>query len=303
MTDKNIYPIRSVFNARKGIEKGLIYNDNALTERVLLLNQSLFKWENLPDDISINYMERILLQKAEIAFFRDNILNKFLCLEYAGEGPLGIYGYYTNIRAYSNNGWYSKNLKENEFVRIGDNGLRIPLMNSIFQFIDTIKYIDEIININLNAQKTPVIFEGNKNTKLTVENIVDKYQNNVAAMIINNEFMSEPIKAMYTNAPFLVNDLYEYRTKKYNELLNMLGIQNFSNPKKERLISDEVSTDNGLTKAILNQRLYERQQAVALINKKWSLNIKVSLTDSQQDFDNDVKEGGAKNVEVHNKVG
>lgn len=32
-------------------------------------------------------------------------------------------------------------------------------------------------------------------------------------MIINNEFMSEPIKAMYTNAPFLVNDLYEYRTK------------------------------------------------------------------------------------------
>ena len=60
-----------------------------------------------------------------------------------------------------------------------------------------------------------------------------------------------------------------------NELLTFLGINNSNTDKKERLLVDEVNSNNDFILVNIDHMYDERKRAVEEINKKFNLNITV----------------------------
>ena len=63
----------------------------------------------------------------------------------------------------------------------------------------------------------------------------------------------------------------EYKKQIWNEALTFLGVNNLSNEKKERLITDEASSNNELINLNLQSMLIPRQEAAKQFNKLFGL--------------------------------
>lgn len=84
-----------------------------------------------------------------------------------------------------------------------------------------------------------------------------------------------------TDAPYVSDALYQLKTQIWNEALTYLGISNVNITKKERLITDEVTRNQGGTIASRYSRLESRKKACKEINKMFGLNIDC---DCREDF-------------------
>ena len=82
----------------------------------------------------------------------------------------------------------------------------------------------------------------------------------------NKNVNPNSIQAIQTGAPFYGTELYDLKTRYYNEALTYLGISNISFQKKERMVSDEVIRNMGGTIANRYARLNARKQACKEIN-------------------------------------
>ena len=81
--------------------------------------------------------------------------------------------------------------------------------------------------------------------------------------------------------------------------MTYLGISNINVVKKERMITDEVTRNQGGTVASRYSRLESRRQACKQINEMFNLNIWV---DYREDFQ-DIQEQEKENEELENKGG
>lgn len=102
--------------------------------QLLTLAENVFEFENLPEFIDTSYLNRQLLRKGSIAFFKDEVLG-VIALPYINLGTLDIYGRPTRIQAISRNG-YTKVLNRGEFVIMYDNNGRYPLWLDILQYAE-----------------------------------------------------------------------------------------------------------------------------------------------------------------------
>ena len=69
--------------------------------------------------------------------------------------------------------------------------------------------------------------------------------------------------------------------------MTYLGISNVNIQKKERLITDEVTRNQGGTVASRYSRLESRREAVEKINAMFGTNIEVNYREDFQQIDND----------------
>ena len=74
--------------------------------QLLTLAENVFEFNNLPKYIDTAYLNKNLLLKGSIAFFKDEVMG-LLALPYINSGKLDVYGRPTGIKVMSKNG-YSK---------------------------------------------------------------------------------------------------------------------------------------------------------------------------------------------------
>ena len=82
------------------------------------------------------------------------------------------------------------------------------------------------------------------------------------------------------------------KTQLWNECLTYLGISNLNIQKKERLVSDEVTRNQGGTIASRYSRLNARRQACAKINNMFGLNIEVNYREDYREADDEIMFAG-----------
>ena len=75
--------------------------------------------------------------------------------------------------------------------------------------------------------------------------------------------------------------IYQLKVQYWNEILTYLGISNINTQKKERMVTDEVTRNQGGVVASRYSRLGMRQKACKEINKMFGLDISV---DFREDF-------------------
>ena len=88
-----------------------------------------------------------------------------------------------------------------------------------------------------------------------------------------------------TDAPYVADKLYQLKTQIWNEALTYLGISNINITKKERLITDEVTRNQGGTIASRYSRLQARREACKKINDMFGLDVWCDYREDFQEVD------------------
>ena len=263
---------------------------NRLTELAI----SMFEWKNLPDTVDARYLELHLFETGCMVYFKDDVIGD-LCLDCVVNGRLDVYGDPLLRRAYSGYNNYQKLLSYKDSVIIWNNYLHSNSVLDIEMFARRLYNIDRIIDINANAQKTPVLVQGNEKQRLTLLNLYKEYDGNAPFIFGDKNLDINALKALSTNAPYVCDKLYQLKTQIWNEALTYLGISNINIQKKERLITDEVTRNQGGTIASRYSRLESRRQAVEKINDMFGTNIEVNYReDFQQVGDDDIADNAGK---------
>lgn len=263
---------------------------NRLTE----LSVSMFEWKNVPDTIDIRFLELALFGDGLAVFFYDDVLG-YLALRCAIGGQMNVYRIPTKRRAYAANG-YNKNLDESNSVIIFNNYLHTNSMLDVELFAKRLYNLDRAIDVNANAQKTPILVQCDENQRLTLKNVYMKYDGNEPVIFGDKNLNPNSIKVLQTGAPYVADKLYQLKTQIWNEALTYLGISNINVTKKERLITDEVTRNQGGTMASRYSRLEARRQACDEINRKFGLNISCDYREDTRLAD-DILQDSAKEEE------
>jgi hypothetical protein len=254
---------------------------NRLTELAICM----FEWKNLPASVDQRYLELHLFETGCMVYFDDDILGN-LCLDCIANGRLGVYGDPILRRAYSGYNNYQKLLKESNSVIIWNNYLHTNSILDVKMFAKRLYNIDRIIDVNANAQKTPVLVQGTEKQRLTLLNLYKEFDGNAPFIFGDKNLDLSALKSIQTGAPYVCDKLYQLKTQIWNEALTYLGISNINIQKKERLIADEVTRNQGGTIASRYSRLESRRQAVKKINDMFGTNIEVNYREDFQEIDN-----------------
>ena len=264
---------------------------NRLTELAL----SMFEWKNLPKTVDQRFLEMCLYSDGMCVFFEDEVLG-YLGLRCMIGGRLNVYQIPTDRKAYATNG-YQKNLDGTNSVIIFNNYLHTNSMLDVEMFSKRLYNLDRAIDVNANAQKTPVLIQCDESQRLTMLNLYKKYEGNEPFIFGSKGLDANGIKVLQTGAPYVADKLYELKTQIWNEALTYLGISNINTVKKERMITDEVTRNQGGTVASRYSRLESRRQACKQINEMFGLDIWV---DYREDFQ-DIQEQQNENEEEENE--
>ena len=131
------------------------------------------------------------------------------------------------------------------------------------------------MDINLNAQKTPYVILCDEKERLTFKNILNQVNKFKYAIFGSKGLKMNSVDVLQTNADFLLDKLQDTKNALMNELLTFLGINNSNTDKKERLLVDEVNSNNEFILVNIDHMYEERKRAVDQINSKYGLNITV----------------------------
>lgn len=254
--------------------------------RLLELSMSMFEWKNLPESVDPRFLELALFSDGMAVFFKDEVLG-YLTLRCMIGGKLNVYQIPTIRRAYASNG-YNKPLDENNSVIIFNNMLHSNSMLDVEMFSLRLYNLDRAIDVNANAQKTPILISCDETQRLTLKNLYMQYDGNMPVIYADKSLNPNALKVLQTGAPYVADKLFELKTRTWNEALTYLGISNVNYQKKERMITDEVVRNQGGTIASRYSRLNARRQAAEEINKMFGLNIEVAYREDYREVDDEV---------------
>lgn len=252
---------------------------NRLTELAI----SMFEWRGLPDSIDPRFLELTLFSDGMAVFFKDDVMDKYLALQTMIGGNLDVYRIPKIRTAYAANG-YNMKLDERNSVIIFNNMLHTNCLSDIELFAYKLYECDRTMEVNIKAQKTPVMITCDENQRLTMKNLYAQYDGNEPFIFGGKDIDMKKVQAITTGAPYVADKVYETKTQIWNEAMTYLGISNVSMIKKERMVTDEVSRNMGSTVASRYTRLEMRKQACKQINKMFGLNIDVEYRADVQTY-------------------
>lgn len=249
---------------------------NRLTE----LSVSMFEWKNLPPTVDARYLELHLFETGSMVYFNDEVIGN-LCLDCIPSGRLDVYGNPVLRRAYSGYNNYQKLLKESNSVIIWNNYLHTNSVLEVKMFAKRLYNLDRIIDVNANAQKTPVLIQGTEQQRLTLKNLYKEFDGNSPFIFGDKNLDLNSLKCLQTGAPYVCDKLYNLKQMYWNEALTYLGINNTGAQKRERMLAIESSQSQGGTISSRYSRLQSRREAVEKINAMFGTNIEVNY---REDF-------------------
>ena len=261
-------------NIRAKIEPHLVMNDLVYIDYYTRLKEyaiNTFEWVNLPDTVDARYMELILCECGKVCFFQDELVG-FMALPVNEYGNLNVYNYPTEHQIYAVNG-YNKNRNIEDSVVIYNNYLRLPTVLTLSLYAERLSKIQRTIDVNISACKTPYIIVTTENQRLALENAFNQIDENKPALFFTNEMNLDNIKSLDLKTPYVSDKLTLLKHDVWNEAMTFLGIENSNTDKKERMITDEVNSNDGQIEASRFNMLDARLEACDKINKMFGLNI------------------------------
>ena len=255
---------------------------NRLTE----LSISMFEWKNLPPTIDERFLELALFSTGMAVFFNDEVMG-YLALRTTISGDFNVYRIPIRRRAYADNG-YNRDLTITDSVIIYNNLIHTNSMLDVRLFAGKLADLDRTITINARAQKTPVLIQCAENQRLTMLNLYKEFDGNAPVIFGDKQLNANGLTVLKTDAPYTADKLYSLKTQIWNEALTYLGISNVNTAKKERMITDEVSRNQGGVVASRYSRLEARRQACKQINAMFGLDISVDYREDYQQINTEM---------------
>lgn len=239
---------------------------------------SIFEWTNLPSSMNGDFLEKCLYYFGSATILYDEKLG-FINTNCSSNGEINIYGYPTSFNCYSYGYQQSRvlytGLKNED--NIMDTKQCILVMNTIerqptTESLDLFAYrlyeIDRTCDINVIAQKMPILLLCDHSQRQTILNLYNEWNGNQPFIFGTKKLLeTNDIKCLKTDAPFVADKLIELKKEIINEFLTFLGINNLQMIKKERMITDEANSNNEFINLNLQSFLAPRKEACRQFNE------------------------------------
>lgn len=251
--------------------------------RMAEIYMNRIKFIGLPDTIDIPTMMWGLMTNGNVAYFQDEIMGD-LCLAGVPSKQVDVYNYQRGYYIHTASG-YNRHLSVSRFssnrngVVIYSNYARQADIMIIMEFADRLYDALRSCDVNVNLQKTAKIIGTSDQQRLTIKNLLKDYSGNVPLIVTDKELRlgstENPIYDMTT--PYVADKIWTYITNIWNDFLTWLGIENATNQKRERLVSDEVNANYGAVEMERNVTLSMLQKCFNEVNKLFGRNIQVEF--------------------------
>ena len=270
----------SVFKLMSYTDNAKQLNNRIFTDyfyRLMLISKTLFKWENLPNGINEKWIERFLFTEGSCLFYKDPKLG-YMVAKLGETGTINTYDEPTKVQPYATNYIYEGEqlINNDNCVIIRNNDDCVPTALTIQLYAMKLTNIDRTIDVNIEAQKTPIIIKCSDKQKMTLKHLFNQRKDNEPLIYGDKNLDLEGISVLKTDAPIVFDKLQLQKHQIYNECMTFLGVNNANLDKKERLITNEVDANNDQINVNEDVMLKAREDACKLINKMFGLDIKVS---------------------------
>ena len=249
-------------------------------ERFKKIALSMFEWVNLPESMNQRYLEECLYYKGQASLLKDEEKG-FINTQCCSNGQINIYGLPTALNCYSfgyqqdrklYTGFKDENTEKDSCVLVMNTWQRVPTASTLELFALRLYEAERTCDVNIKAQKTPVLITVDESQRLTMENLYSQYDGNKPMIFGDkNQLQSGILKAINTGAQYIADKVTEYKKEIWKEALTFLGINNIAVNKKERLVTDEANYNNELTNLNLQSFLIPRQEACKQFNDLFGL--------------------------------
>lgn len=259
----------------------IIMNDQTYIdylERMKKIALSMFEWINLPDSMNARFLEMCLYYNGQAAILYDDNYG-YINTMAADGGYINIYGLPTELNCYSYRFNDRRSLymsdtgeeKDKECILVMNNFERVPTQASVTLFAYRLAEAQRTADVNIKAQRTPILITTDQKQYYSMKKMYEEYDGNTPAIFADKNIITpDALKAIKTDAPFIAQNIMDYKREIWNEFLTFLGIANLSE-KRERLISSEIDSNNELINLNLQALLIPRKEACKQFNEKYGL--------------------------------
>lgn len=257
------------------VDASKVKNYRRIYDYYKMLALNMFTWENLPETMDSRYIENALYEHGLCLVNDDKDLG-LISVGCSFGANMNINGESTEVITCGYN--YVKTIKyinNDNCVLIRNNDLAKPTRDYIANYAERMLQVEMCIRANINQQKFPWFINASEKTKKSLEIIFEKVDNFEPFILANRDILGEnPIEVLTMPTPYVADKLNQYKYELEREILSFLSLNN-NFEKKERLLTDEVNSNNDFihTNAMLMYKA--RLQACEQINKKFGLNVRV----------------------------
>lgn len=253
----------------------LVYTDYFI--RLMLVSKTLFKWENLPNNINEKWIEKYLFSEGRCIFYKDPTLG-LMVTRMDESGMVNCYDEPTLVNPIATNYHYEGKqlINGKNCVIIGNNDAYFPTAPTIDLYARKLTNIDRTIDVNIEAQKSPVIVKCSEKQKLTLKQLFTQRKDNEPIIYADKGLDLTGIEVLDLHPPMVFKDLQLQKHMVDNECMTYLGVNNANLDKKERMITSEVNANNDQLSVNEDVMLKSREHACKLINEMFGTHIKVS---------------------------
>ena len=246
--------------------------------KLTLIARSLFKWENLPNNMDERWIEKYLFTSGKCIFYKDQVLG-FMVAGLSEQGGINCYGDPTTVWPVAENYVYSGEQLvngENCYI-IRNNDLMLPIFPTVRYYSFKLTNIDRAIDVNIEAQKTPTVVRCSDKQRLSLKNAINQRKDNEPVIwTADDSNIADMVSSLDLNPPMVFKDLQTQKHMILNEVFTDFGINNANMDKRERMVANEVEANNEQVKASEDVMLKVREEACKQINRIFGTNIKVS---------------------------
>lgn len=274
-------PATDTVNARSNFQYDMVLN--YYMSRLSSIAMSVFKWEGMPDGINQNKMEWWLYTQGKVLFLHDDAIAQdpmqrspsgYAVMKVATAGGMDIYNIPEERYAYSSDADHSYiRCTAEDSVIIFDNVMGYPMQSGMLMYAEMLTNIDMAVYVNTWQQKTPRIVKCNEKQRLSLKNLFQQVDGFEVAIWADKDLDLTEVEVLDTTAPYVADKLETLKHQVWNDALTFAGVENTNTDKKERLISDEVSSNMGDVEASRFVRLNMRQQAAEWIDDVFGLKV------------------------------
>ena len=255
----------------------LTYND--YLRRLTMLARAVFRWEGLPNGIDEKFIEKYLFNEGRCMFFKD-FEKGWMVTKIAEVGCLNYYDEPTLLSPIATN--YNPEeprtyMNGEECVVIYNNDLAAATLETIRLYAARLTEIQRTADINIIAQKTPVIVTGTEKQRLSLKAVIRAWLGNEPIIHGDKNLEGMDMKVLNTAAPVVFDKLTIEKNKMWDECMTFLGINNANMDKRERLVADEVQANNEQIALSAVCMLKARERAAKAMSEMCGCDIRVSM--------------------------
>jgi hypothetical protein len=260
----------------------MLSKDNAINREDEIFSEFLnlaikrFKWSNLPKGLTSDRLEEMLINHGMLGGFINEV-GLLTILPMNGVSKVNIYNEFDEYRLHGFNG-YDKQLNIDDICRLKNNPTCSNDVDTLKIFAKRISDIEQTQEVNLFQMNIPKIIATSRDGILTAKNIIKKIQDFKFVVFTREKGLSQQLKqddVLDTSVPYLLDKLSDYENFYRNKALSFLAINNANTDKKERMIVDEVNSNNDLLNTILDMMYEERQEFCNEVKEKFNIDISV----------------------------